>query len=235
MEVQTISGFDCNECFIRVYVSAEMSELLREANKTAMAALPEGSQEPFSTGPLLDLSKFPVDVQFWIIDGLHRVTALKNLIKLHPDRAKRYSKVNAVFYTYDVLPQVLVLSLSSNLRSETHVPEDNLGKITYYKGLLDNYTKDTGIDVSDITTNIKWPPITIWVYKHLGKSALLKEGTSPTSQGRGVSGFKYCGQWLHVAAYCTSDLIVWFTQILDEAETSQDEVSPNPFKYSVIL
>ena len=130
MEVQTQSGFDCNECFIRVYVSGEMSELLREANKIAMAALPEGSQEPIGTEPPLDLSHLPLDVQFWIIDGLHRVTALKQLIALHPDKAKRYSKVNAVFYTYDVLPQVLVLSLSSNLRSEIHVPEDNLGKIT---------------------------------------------------------------------------------------------------------
>jgi hypothetical protein len=226
MEVQTTSGFDINECYIRVYVSAEVSVFLRKAKKAAMAALPPGSREPMGTGPPLDLTGLPATAQIWIIDGLHRVTALKRLLELFPDRGKRYSKVTAVFYTHDILPHVIILSQSSNMLSENHVPDDNLSKLTYYRGLLENYVEATGVDV--FTQKCSWPPVTIWVYEHIGKSALLNEGPSPTARGKGVQGFAYTGQCLQMARNCSRPLIEWFTQILDEAEKTEDEVSPNP-------
>jgi hypothetical protein len=227
MEVQTTSGFDLNECYIRVYVSKKMSKYLREAKKVAMGKLPAGSKEPMGTGPPLDLSGLPLDAQMWIIDGLHRVTALRRLLDLWPNRGKRYSKVTAVFYTHDILPHVLILSQSSNMLSENHVADDNLGKLTYYRGLLENYVASTGIDVFDESKKSPWPPVTIWVYEHIGKSALLNEGGSATARGKNVTGFSYTGQCLQMARNCDRPLIEWFTKILDQAEKSEDEVSPN--------
>ena len=219
-------GFDSGECFIRVHVSEEHSGVLEAANKAAMDALETiGLQEPVGTGPLLDLSTLPESAKVYVIDGLHRVSALQQLLDQHPDRLKRYGHVNAVFYTHKILPQVLILSEAANVRSANHVATDNLAKITYYRGLLENYEAETGTVITNLQNKPKIPPIGIWVFKHLGKVSKLNEGDTPRKQGQNVKGFEYCKQYIDMVFYCPRELIEWFTEILNKAEEAGEDVS----------
>ena len=109
-------GFDGNECFIRVYIEEEHVPALRAAAEKAMALYHKGGITPnSSTGPELVLPDDLLKVMKWfVIDGMHRVTALQQLIAAHSDDKEKYRMVRAVLYLPSVIPHAVALAKACN-------------------------------------------------------------------------------------------------------------------------
>ena len=171
-------GFDLDECFIRVYVDEKSSVALQKAFDDAVKVQADYLE---GVGPKLDLKKFGLeDVKCYIIDGLHRCTALKELALMFPDLAARYSKVTAVFYTADVKPMLTILSKTANKLSQTHVAEDALGKLTFYAALAEDFRSEQEAAIASGSKAMskkksQAADIVVWFYHKLGKAGQLNK------------------------------------------------------------
>ena len=165
-------GFDGNGCFIRVYIEAKHVPALQAAAEKAMALYLKGGITPdSSTGPELVLPDDLLKVMKWFVsDGMHRVTALQQLIAAHSDDKEKYQMVRAVLYLPSVIPHAVALAKACNKQTAVFVPSDSLEKISFIQGLLFDF--EFIDDCSDVEQ----------VFEKLGQGHLIISKSPKASQ-----------------------------------------------------
>jgi len=79
------------------------------------------------------------------IDGMHRTTALQELLaecEKEEDKA-RYEWANACIYAPGVKPKICALAKAINSQGEKFVPEDNLERITFMQKMIQSWATET--------------------------------------------------------------------------------------------
>ena len=208
-------GFDGNECFIRVYIEEEHVPALRAAAEKAMALYHKGGITPnSSTGPELVLPDDLLKVMKWfVIDGMHRVTALQQLIAAHSDDKEKYRMVRAVLYLPLVIPHAVALAKACNKQTAVFVPSDSLEKISFIQGLLCDF--EFIDDCSDVEQ----------VFEKLGQGHLIISKSPKASQRiKAIKSWAYVKQLTQVARACSTDVMQKVAADLDRVEELNDEV-----------
>jgi len=81
------------------------------------------------------------------IDGMHRTTALQELLgecEKEEDKA-RYQWASACIYTPDVKPKICALAKAINAQGAKCVPEDNLERITFMQKMIQSWATETKV------------------------------------------------------------------------------------------
>jgi len=110
------------------------------------------------------------------IDGMHRTTALQELLdecEKEEDKA-RYQWASACIYTPGVKPKICALAKAINAQGAKCVPEDNLERITFMQKMIQSWATETKVKEAEAKGD------TEGVNQYLQEGALWEEAQKVT-------------------------------------------------------
>jgi len=207
-------GFDCDENFMRVYVSEANVEVLKTLVNAHNEKYAQHDLTPDENIGYLDVKS--LFEKMFVIDGMHRTVTLQEAQKVWssgnpdtPHTESPYLRVRVQIYNPSVCFMMAVLAKASNDSKQVHVSEDGLERITLTQKVVESFRANVeeGAKVSE-TMIAKYPM----------EQAGCKKDTA----------VKYHAQLVGMAIALEGPVTEWLSATIDayeEAETQQAEVT----------
>ena len=207
-------GFDCDENFMRVYVSEEKLQVLVTMVKAHNEKYTKHGLTPDENIGYLDV-KTLFD-KMYVIDGMHRTVTLQarhmewltdNPVT-EPNKSP-YLRVRVQIYNPSVCFMMAVLAKASNDSKQVHVSEDGLERITLTQKVVESFRESVDQSAKCTETNI-------------AKYLMAQAGCTK------VTATKYHAQLVGMAIALEGPVTEWLSTTIDayeDAETKQAEVT----------